>query len=60
MSYCGIHQLIYPWQGYAVLWVGLIQVCKVHTHPLFPICLLYEDNVGQPVRVVDLTDEARC
>ena len=59
MSCYEIHQLIYPRQGEAVLWAGLVQVCEVHTHPLFPICLLYKDDVSQLVQVVDLTDEAR-
>ena len=57
---CGIHQLVYPQQREAILWAGLVQICEVHTHPPFPICLLYKDDVGQPVRVVDLVDKARC
>ena len=58
MSCCGIYHLIHPQQGETILWASLAQVCYVHAHPPFPVCLLYKDDIAQPVWVVDLTDKA--
>ena len=49
MACCGIHHLIYPQQREAILWAGLIQVCEVYAYLPFPVCLPYEDDVGQLV-----------
>ena len=60
MSLRGVYQLIYSWQGEAVFWASLIQIHEVHQHPPFPVCFLYQDNIGQPVWVVDFLDKIGC
>ena len=52
-----VHKLVNPKQREAVLRAGVIKICEVDAHSLFPICLFDYDDVGQPLRIVDFPDE---
>jgi hypothetical protein len=50
--------LIYTWKWIGVFWTCLIEVGVVDAHPKLPVGLRDDDRIGQPLRVVDLFDEA--
>ena len=52
-----IHQLVDSGQRVTVLRTGFIQLFEVYAHPLFTVCLLNQDHIGNPARIVDLSDE---
>ena len=54
---CRVHKLVNPRQREAVHRAGIIQIREVNAHSLFPVYLLYHDDVGQPLRIVYFSDE---
>jgi hypothetical protein len=55
----GVDDLINPWQPEGVFGVVLIEVSVVDAHsPLACVLLMYEDRVGEPLRMEYFSDEA--
>jgi len=53
----GLDKLIYLWKGEVVFKASFIEVSEVDAHSSLAI-LLYEDCIGEPIRVERLSDEA--
>jgi hypothetical protein len=50
--------LIYSWEREMVFWACLVETNVVDAHLKLLACLGDDNRVGQPPRVVDLSDEA--
>ena len=57
MSGCRVHKLVNLGQREAVLQAGIIQICEINAHSPFSICLFDHDDVGQPLKIIDLPYE---
>ena len=51
MTYCCVHQLVYPRHKERVNGTSLIKICIVHTHAPLPSLLLHHHRVSQPLWV---------
>ena len=58
MARGSVHQLVDPGKGLAVLWASFIQLFEVDTHPPLAVCFLDQDNIGDPLWIIDLLDES--
>ena len=59
VSHSGIYQLVNARQWVAILGASLIQIGKVYTHSSLTICLLDHYYIGQPVWIINLSNELR-
>ena len=57
MTSCGVYQLVNPKKGETVFWAGVVKICEIQTHPLFPVGLLNHDDISKPLKVKDFSDE---
>jgi hypothetical protein len=57
MSCHQVYQLVDSGQGETVFWTSFIQIHKIHTHLPFAIGFLYHYHIGQPIRVINFSDE---
>jgi hypothetical protein len=55
---CGVDDLVNLRKGEWVFGAGLVEAGIVNAHSPFPILLLDQDGVGQPIGVLDLFNEA--
>jgi hypothetical protein len=56
---CGVDDLVYPRQPEGVLGVVLVEIGVVDAHPpLVRVLLADKDEVGEPLRMEDFSDEA--
>ena len=53
-----VHQLIDSGKGIAVLRTGLIQLFEVYAHPPLAVCLFDQDNIRNPIRIIDFLNES--
>jgi len=53
-----LYHLIHPWEGETILWASFIEVSEVDADPPPAVLLLHEDEIGEPVGVECLSDEA--
>ena len=58
MANCFIHYLINIKEGKSILWANIIEVRIIDTH--VPLAILLKDDhyIGQPLEVLNLSDEA--
>lgn len=54
-----VDHLVNSGKGEWILWIGLVEVHVIDAHSPLPILLLDQIGIGQPIRVLDLLDEAR-
>ena len=59
MSYYRIHEEVDTWKWVTILQASSISIGKIHTHPPFAIRLFDYHYIGQPIRVVNLSNEIR-
>ena len=52
-----VGQYVDAWEREAVFWIGLVEVGEVHTHPSLAVGLLHQDDVCQPIMIVNFPDE---
>ena len=52
-----VHQLVDLGKGVAVLWTSLIQLFEVYTHPPLAVCFLDQNNIGDPLRIIDFLNK---
>jgi len=53
----GVDYDIHPGERETIFWAHLVEVGEINAHSPFPTLLLHEDKIGQPLRVVHLSDE---
>ena len=58
MVYCGVHDLVDPWQREAVLWACFVDVGEVDTESPLAIYFFDEYYVSQPLRILHLLDRS--
>lgn len=46
-----------PRERETVFWVGIVEVCEIHTNPPFPIGHLDHDDISKPHGVEEFSDE---
>lgn len=54
----GVDDLVNPRKGKWVFCTSLVQACVIDAHSLFPILLLDQDGIGQPIQMLDLLDDS--
>ena len=59
MASGGVHKLINLGEWETIFGTCLIEVFEVHAHSPLPTVLLDQYNVGEPLRVLDFSDEPR-
>ena len=59
MSDKGVHQSVDRGEWKIVFVAGFIQIREVDAHSPLSASLFYHNNIGEPIRIVHLSDEVR-
>ena len=52
-----VNQRVDAGERKTIFWTGLVEVGEVHAHPPFPVGLLHQHYISQPLGVVDFLDD---